>query len=134
MAVGLEGSGAVLRPPAGRLRIQYPLAFEDFRRTGKRVFYVLRRVQLLPTRYSNGRRIPIPRRKIRPTEKALRAEVAEVLENRSHLATSLLNRKGLRICCAPTGNNQLTPERAGSSVRARSAPGEGLRRRAGPVG
>jgi asparagine synthase (glutamine-hydrolysing) len=53
-------------------------------------------------------------------EKALRAEVAEVLENRSHPATSLLNRKVIKdLLARPLGTTSSLPERAGLE-RARS--------------
>jgi asparagine synthase (glutamine-hydrolysing) len=53
-------------------------------------------------------------------EKALRAEVAEVLENRSHPAISLLNRKVVKdLLARPLGTTSSLPERAGLE-RARS--------------
>jgi len=50
----------------------------------------------------------------------LRVEVAEVLENRSHPATSLLNRKVIEdLLARPLGTTSSLPERAGLE-RARS--------------
>ena len=53
-------------------------------------------------------------------EKAVRADVAEILEDRSHPAASLLNRKAIKDMLArPVGNTSSLTDRAGLE-RARS--------------
>jgi hypothetical protein len=81
---------------------------------------------------SNGRKMPIPRRKIRPTRKLF---APRFWRTRSHPATSLLNRKVVKdLLARPLGTTSSIPERAGlERARSISACGEGLRRRAGPV-
>ena len=87
---------------------------------GKRVFYALRRVSCLPNSIVERQKSPYPSTQDPAYEKALRAEVAEVLEDRSHPATSLLNRKVIEDMLArPVGTTSSLPERAGLE-RARS--------------
>jgi asparagine synthase (glutamine-hydrolysing) len=91
--------------------------------------------KLLPNSIAERLKSPYPSTQDPAYEKALRAEVAEVLENRSHPATSLLNRKVVKdLLARPLGTTSSIPERAGlERARSISACGEGLRRRAGPV-
>jgi hypothetical protein len=57
-------------------------------------------------------------------EKAVRADVAEILADRSYPAAALLNRERDRgDVYAPTENNQLTPRTPCPSARARSGLG-----------
>jgi asparagine synthase (glutamine-hydrolysing) len=76
--------------------------------------------KLLPNSIAERLKSPYPSTQDPAYEKALRAEVAEVLENRSHPATSLLNRKMIKdLLARPLGTNSSLPERAGLE-RARS--------------
>jgi asparagine synthase (glutamine-hydrolysing) len=75
---------------------------------------------LLPNSIVERQKSPYPSTQDPAYEKALRAEVAEVLENRSHPATSLLNRKVIEdLLARPLGTTSSLPERAGLE-RARS--------------
>jgi asparagine synthase (glutamine-hydrolysing) len=76
--------------------------------------------KLLPNSIVERQKSPYPSTQDPAYEKALRAEVAEVLENRSHPATSLLNRKVIKdLLARPLGTTSSLPERA-SLERARS--------------
>jgi asparagine synthase (glutamine-hydrolysing) len=76
--------------------------------------------ELLPSSIVERQKSPYPSTQDPNYEKAVRADVAEVLENRSHPATSLLNRKVIEdILVRPIGNTSSLPERAGLE-RARS--------------
>jgi asparagine synthase (glutamine-hydrolysing) len=76
--------------------------------------------KLLPNSIAERLKSPYPSTQDPAYEKALRAEVAEVLENRSHPATSLLNRKAIKdLLARPLGTTSSLPERAGLE-RARS--------------
>jgi asparagine synthase (glutamine-hydrolysing) len=75
---------------------------------------------LLPNSILERQKNPYPSTQDPAYEKALRAEVAEVLENRSHPATSLLNRKVIQdLLARPLATTSSLPERAGLE-RARS--------------
>ncbi len=77
-------------------------------------------IKLLPNSIVERQKSPYPSTQDPAYEKALRAEVAEVLENRSHPATSLLNRKAIKdLLARPLGTTSSLPERAGLE-RARS--------------
>jgi asparagine synthase (glutamine-hydrolysing) len=76
--------------------------------------------KLLPDSIVERQKSPYPSTQDPAYEKALRAEVAEVLENRSHPATSLLNRKVIKdLLARPLGTTSSVRERAGLE-RARS--------------
>jgi asparagine synthase (glutamine-hydrolysing) len=76
--------------------------------------------KLLPDSIVERRKNPYPSTQDPAYEKALRAEVAEVLEDRSHPAASLLNRKVIEdLLARPLGTTSSLPERAGLE-RARS--------------
>jgi asparagine synthase (glutamine-hydrolysing) len=76
--------------------------------------------KLLPNSIVERQKNPYPSTQDPAYEKALRAEVAEVLENRSHPATSLLNRKVIKdLLARPLATTSSLPERAGLE-RARS--------------
>jgi len=76
--------------------------------------------KLLPDSIVERQKNPYPSTQDPAYEKALRAEVAEVLESRSHPATSLLNRKVIEdLLARPLGTTSSLPERAGLE-RARS--------------
>ncbi len=70
--------------------------------------------KLLPNSIAERLKSPYPSTQDSAYEKALRAEVAEVLENRSHPARSLLNRKVIEdLLARPLGTTSSLPERAG---------------------
>jgi asparagine synthase (glutamine-hydrolysing) len=74
----------------------------------------------LPDSIVERQKSPYPSTQDPAYEKAVRADVAEVLEDRSHLATSLLNRKVIEDMLArPLGATSSLPDRAGLE-RARS--------------
>jgi asparagine synthase (glutamine-hydrolysing) len=76
--------------------------------------------ELLPNSIVERQKNPYPSTQDPAYEKALRVEVAEVLENRSHPARSLLNRKVIKdLLARPLGTTSSLPERAGLE-RARS--------------
>ena len=76
--------------------------------------------KLLPNSIVERQKNPYPSTQDPAYEKALRAEVADVLEDRSHPATSLLNRKVIEnLLAPPIGTTSALPERAGLE-RARS--------------
>jgi asparagine synthase (glutamine-hydrolysing) len=74
----------------------------------------------LPDSIVERQKSPYPSTQDPSYEKAVRIDVAEMLEDRSHPATSLLNRKVLEDRLArPLGPTSSLPERAGVE-RARS--------------
>ena len=76
--------------------------------------------ELLPNSIVERQKNPFPSTQDPAYEKAIRADVAEILEDRSHPATSLLNRKAIEDMLAqPLGNVSSLPQRAGLE-RARS--------------
>src|ERR1700731_535784 len=76
--------------------------------------------ELLPNSIVERQKNPYPSTQDPAYEKAVRADVAEILEDRSHPATSFLNRKVLEHMLArPLGNTSSLPDRAGLE-RARS--------------
>jgi asparagine synthase (glutamine-hydrolysing) len=76
--------------------------------------------QLLPNSIVERQKNPYPSTQDPAYEKAVRAEVAEILADRSHPATSSLNRKVIEDMLArPVGATSSLPERAGLE-RARS--------------
>jgi asparagine synthase (glutamine-hydrolysing) len=76
--------------------------------------------ELLPNSIVERQKNPYPSTQDPAYEKAIRADVAEILEDRSHPATSLLNRKAIEDMLAqPLGNVSSLPQRAGLE-RARS--------------
>jgi asparagine synthase (glutamine-hydrolysing) len=76
--------------------------------------------ELLPNSIVERQKNPYPSTQDPAYEKAVRADVAEILEDRSHPATSLLNRKGIEdLLARPLGTTSSLAERAGLE-RARS--------------
>jgi asparagine synthase (glutamine-hydrolysing) len=76
--------------------------------------------KLLPNSIVERQKSPYPSTQDPAYENALRAEIGEVLENRSHPATSLLNRKVIEdLLARPLGTTSSLAERAGLE-RARS--------------
>jgi len=76
--------------------------------------------ELLPSSILERQKSPYPSTQDPAYEKAVRAEVAEVLEDRSHPATELLNRRVIEgMLLRPLGTTSSLPERAGIE-RARS--------------
>jgi asparagine synthase (glutamine-hydrolysing) len=87
---------------------------------GKRAFFARQRASCCRTRSSIVRRVHIPSTQDPAYEKAVRADVAEVLADRSHPAAPLLNRKVLDgMLVRPLGNTSTLADRAGLE-RARS--------------
>jgi asparagine synthase (glutamine-hydrolysing) len=79
--------------------------------------------ELLPNSIVERKKSPYPSTQDPAYEKAVRADVAEVLEDRSHPATGLLNRRVIEDMLArPLGTTSSLPERAGlERVRSISA-------------
>jgi asparagine synthase (glutamine-hydrolysing) len=76
--------------------------------------------ELLPGSIVERQKSPYPSTQDPAYEKAVRADVAEILEDRSHPAASLLNRKAIKNMLArPVGNTSSLTDRAGLE-RARS--------------
>jgi len=76
--------------------------------------------ELLPNSIVERQKSPYPSTQDPAYEKVVRADVAEILESRSHPATALLNRKVIEEMLArPLGTTSSLPERAGLE-RARS--------------
>jgi len=76
--------------------------------------------ELLPDSIVERQKSPYPSTQDPAYEKAVRADVAEILEDRSHPATSLLNRKVIEeVLARPLGTTSSLPTRAGLE-RARS--------------
>src|SRR4051812_43877177 len=81
---------------------------------GKKAFSALQPVSYCPTPSWSGRRAHIPRPRDPAYEKALRANVAEVLEDRSHPVAPLLNKKVIEDTIArPLGNASSFLDRSG---------------------
>jgi asparagine synthase (glutamine-hydrolysing) len=119
MAVGLE----VRVPFCDHRLVDYvfniPWRLKTFDGREKSILRAATR-KLLPNSIAERLKSPYPSTQDPAYEKALRAEVAEVLENRSHPATSLLNRKAIKdLLARPLGTTSSLPERAGLE-RARS--------------
>jgi len=76
--------------------------------------------ELLPSSIVERQKSPYPSTQDPAYEKAVRTEVAEILEDRSHPATALLNRRVIEdLLMKPLGTTSSLPERAGLE-RARS--------------
>src|SRR6202048_533914 len=76
--------------------------------------------ELLPSSIVERQKSPYPSTQDPAYEKAVRTEVAEILEDRSHPATALLNRRVIEdLLMKPLGTTSSPPERAGRE-RARS--------------
>src|SRR3984893_17664699 len=119
MAVGLE----VRVPFCDHRLVDYvfnvPWRLKTFDGREKSILRATTR-KLLPNSIVERQKSPYPSTQDPAYEKALRAEVAEVLEDRSHPATSLLNRKVIEDMLArPLGTTSSVRERAGLE-RARS--------------
>ena len=134
MAVGLE----VRVPFCDHRLVEYvfniPWHLKTFDGREKSILRAATR-ELLPNSIVERQKSPYPSTQDPAYEKAVRADVAEILEDRSHPATSLLNRKVVEdLLVRPLGNNQLAP----GTCRPRACAldqrlGEGLRSRAGPI-
>ncbi|MFZ3326203.1 MAG: asparagine synthase C-terminal domain-containing protein, partial [Methylocella sp.] len=124
MAVGLE----VRVPFCDHRLVEYvfniPWHLKTFDGREKSILRAATR-QLLPNSIVERQKNPYPSTQDPAYEKAVRAEVAEILADRSHPATSSLNRKVIEDMLArPVGATSSLSERAGlERVRARSAPG-----------
>src|SRR3954454_1273557 len=75
-----RGPGAILRSPPGGLRVQHPVAPQDVRWTGKSILRAATR-ELLPDSIVERQKNPYPSTQDPAYEKAIRANVAEVLED-----------------------------------------------------
>jgi asparagine synthase (glutamine-hydrolysing) len=109
MAVGLE----VRVPFCDHRLVDYvfniPWHLKTFDGREKSILRVATR-ELLPNSIVERQKNPYPSTQDPGYEKALRAEVTEVLENRSHPATSLLNRKVIEdLLERPLGTTSLLP-------------------------
>ncbi len=122
MAVGLE----VRVPFCDHRLVEYvwniPCRLKTFDGREKSILRAATR-KLLPNSIVERQKSPYPSTQDPAYEKALRVEVAEVLEDRSHPATSSLNRKVIEDMLArPVGVTSSLPERAGlERVRSISA-------------
>lgn len=119
MAVGLE----VRVPFCDHRLVDYvfniPWRLKTFDGREKSILRAATR-ELLPGSIVERQKSPYPATQDPAYEKAVRAEVAEVLEDRSHPATELLNRKVIEaMLLRPLGTTSSLPERAGLE-RARS--------------
>jgi asparagine synthase (glutamine-hydrolysing) len=119
MAVGLE----VRVPFCDHRLVEYvfniPWHLKTFDGREKSILRAATR-QLLPNSIVERQKNPYPSTQDPAYEKAVRAEVAEILADRSHPATSSLNRKVIEDMLArPVGATSSLPERAGLE-RARS--------------
>jgi asparagine synthase (glutamine-hydrolysing) len=134
MAVGLE----VRVPFCDHRLVDYvfniPWRLKTFDGREKSILRAATR-ELLPDSIAERQKNPYPSTQDPVYEEAIRADVAEILEDRSHPATSLLNRKVIQDMLArPLRNTSSLPERAGLRAGALDQHlGEGLSRRAGPV-
>jgi asparagine synthase (glutamine-hydrolysing) len=113
MAVGLE----VRVPFCDHRLVDYvfniPWRLKTFDGREKSILRAATR-DLLPDSIVERQKSPYPSTQDPAYEKALRANVAEVLEERSHPATSLLNRKVIEDMLArPVGNVSSLPDRSG---------------------
>jgi asparagine synthase (glutamine-hydrolysing) len=122
MAVGLE----VRVPFCDHRLVEYvfnvPWHLKTFDGREKSILRAAAR-ELLPNSIVERQKSPYPSTQDPAYEKAVRAEVAEVLEDRSHLATRLLNRRVIEDMLArPLGTTSSLLERAGlERVRSISA-------------
>jgi asparagine synthase (glutamine-hydrolysing) len=113
MAVGLE----VRVPFCDHRLVDYvfniPWRLKTFDGREKSILRAATR-ELLPDSIVERQKSPYPSTQDPAYEKALRANVAEVLEERSHPATPLLNRKVIEDMLArPVGNVSSLPDRSG---------------------
>ena len=108
MAVGLE----VRVPFCDHRLVDYvfniPWRLKTFDGREKSILRAATR-ELLPDSIVERQKSPYPSTQDPAYEKALRANVAEVLEERSHPATPLLNRKVIEHACATGGERQFSP-------------------------
>ena len=123
MAVGLE----VRVPFCDHRLVEYvfniPWHLKTFDGREKSILRAATR-ELLPDSIVNRQKSPYPSTQDPAYEKAVRADVAEVLADRSHPAAPLLNRKVLDgMLVRPLGNTSTLADRAGLERRAQSAPG-----------
>jgi asparagine synthase (glutamine-hydrolysing) len=119
MAVGLE----VRVPFCDHRLVEYvfniPWHMKTFDGREKSILRAATR-ELLPSSIVERQKNPYPSTQDPAYEKAIRADVVEILEDRSHPATYLLNRKAMKdILARPLGNASSLPQRAGLE-RARS--------------
>ena len=119
MAVGLE----VRVPFCDHRLVDYvfniPWRLKTFDGREKSILRAATR-ELLPDSIVERQKNPYPSTQDPAYEKAIRADVADILEDRSHPAASLLNRKVIEdILAQPLGSTSSLPERAGLE-RARS--------------
>jgi asparagine synthase (glutamine-hydrolysing) len=119
MAVGLE----VRVPFCDHRLVEYvfniPWRLKTFDGREKSILRAATR-ELLPNSIVERQKNPYPSTQDPAYEKAIRADVVEILEDRSHPATYLLNRKAMKDMLAqPLGNASSLPQRAGLE-RARS--------------
>jgi len=119
MAVGLE----VRVPFCDHRLVDYvfniPWRLKTFDRREKSILRAATR-GLLPSSIVERQKSPYPSTQDPAYEKAVRAEVAESLEDRSHPATALLNRRVIEdLLMKPLGTTSSLPGRAGLE-RARS--------------
>ena len=119
MAVGLE----VRVPFCDHRLVDYvfniPWHLKTFDGREKSVLRAATR-ELLPDSIVERRKNPYPSTQDPGYERAVRADVADILEDRSHPASDLLNRKAVKgMLARPIGNTSSVPQRAGLE-RARS--------------
>jgi asparagine synthase (glutamine-hydrolysing) len=119
MAVGLE----VRVPFCDHRLVEYvfniPWRLKTFDGREKSILRAATR-ELLPNSIVERQKNPYPSTQDPAYEKAIRADVVEILEDRSHPAANLLNRKAMKdILARPLGNASSLPQRAGLE-RARS--------------
>jgi asparagine synthase (glutamine-hydrolysing) len=123
MAVGLE----VRVPFCDHRLVEYvfniPWHLKTFDGREKSILRAATR-ELLPDSIVNRQKSPYPSTQDPAYEKAVRADVAEMLADRSHPAAPLLNKKVLDgMLVRPLGNTSTLADRAGLERRAQSAPG-----------
>ncbi len=119
MAVGLE----VRVPFCDHRLVDYvfniPWRLKTFDGREKSILRAATR-ELLPSSIVERQKNPYPSTQDPAYEKAIRADVVDILEDRSHPAAYLLNRKAMKdILARPLGNASSLPQRAGLE-RARS--------------
>ena len=119
MAVGLE----VRVPFCDHRLVDYvfniPWRLKTFDGREKSILRAATR-ELLPDSIVERQKNPYPSTQDPAYERAVRADVAEILDDRSHPAASLLNKKAIEDMLArPLGNVSSLPDRAGLE-RARS--------------
>jgi asparagine synthase (glutamine-hydrolysing) len=123
MAVGLE----VRVPFCDHRLVEYvfniPWHLKTFDGREKSILRAATR-ELLPDSIVNRQKSPYPSTQDPAYEKAVRADVAEMLADRSHPAAPLLNKKVLDgMLVRPLGNTSTLADRASLERRAQSAPG-----------